>query len=127
MNEDDLKQIFVNYLKKNNFCFRTEVGMLECRIDVVGKKKRKLYAYELKIEHWKKAIQQAILYQLFADYSCIVMYKENLHRLRIKKCQDLGLGVFSLDSKGHLSCILQPKKSTIINPSLYKRLTKKFE
>ena len=127
MKEEDLKNYFVDYLEKKNISYRTEVGILECRIDVVGRKRQKLYAYELKIYQWKKAIQQAILYQLFVDYSYIVLFKENLHRLKIKKCKELGLGVFSLDSQGKLTRIVLPKKSVIINPSLYKQLTLKFE
>jgi len=127
MKERDLTQLFLKYLKKNKYVFDSEVQFLERRIDIVGKKRQRTIAFELKIENWKKAFQQALSTKICTDYSYIVLFEKFLHRVNIDIFKREGLGVFSIDEKGKVTKKLEAKQSTLIHPSIYNQIAKKLE
>jgi hypothetical protein len=57
-----------DFLKNQDYKVYHEIKIGFCRADLVGFKKNKTVAVELKLTDWKKAIVQAKNYQLGADY-----------------------------------------------------------
>ena len=57
-----------DYLKNQGYKVYHEIQIGFCRADLVGFKKNRTVAVELKLSDWKKAIVQAKNYQFGADY-----------------------------------------------------------
>ncbi len=70
---------------------------------------------ELKLIKWKKALQQALIYQLCSDYVYIAMPKTKINKKILQELQPFGVGVIAVDSSGHCRITLKPSKSKVIN------------
>ena len=127
MNENSLKELFLSYIAKKGYQCNTEVKILERRIDIVGKKRKKTTAFELKISDWKKAIQQAMTTKLCVDYSYVVFSSDFEHRLDYSDFSERGIGLFLVSDKGEIKKAIEPKRSKLINPSLYRYIINKLD
>lgn len=63
--------------------------------------KTNIWAFELKLSNWKRAIFQALQYKAFANYSVVVfpIAKEKLLRENIDLFQNLNIGVLLFDAE----------------------------
>ena len=101
--ESRLKKPVIAFLKQLG-CedTRTELSFIDRGIDIFGLKQLptvQTYAVELKISNWQKALRQAAIYQLCADYCYVAMPKQNVHRLELECFRDAGVGVLGVDLK----------------------------
>ncbi len=117
--EAELVEIVKEYFLKNNFKINTEVQMYSKRIDVVciDLVTQEVYAIEVKLKNWKRAIQQALTYRLCADYSYIAIPGEIYHNIDMKHISQHGIGVIAI-TQGEVNIRKPALKSTIINENL---------
>lgn len=79
---------------------RTELPFVDRGIDIFALKSLptvRSYAVELKIDDWQKALRQAAIYQLCADYCYVAMPKEKVHKLQLEGFREAGVGVLCVD------------------------------
>jgi hypothetical protein len=111
------------YLKKNGYSYKNEVNFLERRIDVVGIKNKKITAIEVKVNNWKKALQQAITYKLCSHYVYVAFWHKYLPK-NLSHFENYGIGVMSVNDS--VEIINKPKKSEIIHKSLLNDIFKQI-
>ena len=94
--------------------FRTEVAFGKKRIDLAGlSDDRRLYAVELKVSDWRRAVWQASIYQLCANYAFIAINADYLHRVDQAHLEGLGIGLISVtDSVAQL--VLAAQESALL-------------
>ncbi len=91
-----------DFLKKQKYRVFREIKIGFCIADLVGFKKEKTVAVELKLNNWKKAIVQAKNYQLGADNVYLAFPLQKSYNV-IKKAQDTlkkeGIGLLVIEEK----------------------------
>ncbi len=104
-----------NFLKLNGFHVKREIRIGYCRADIVGFKKNIVLSVELKLNNWKRAIVQAMNYQLGSDYVYIGSPLQKIHNIIRKyelKLLKEGIGLLSINEKTkNVSIIIKAKKS----------------
>lgn len=75
-----------------------EVGFYDLRVDLYGySPARKLtVAVELKLSRWRRALVQALQYQLCADITYIALPASTASRIDIGQLSDQGIGLLSV-------------------------------
>jgi hypothetical protein len=68
----------------------------------------KTIAVELKLRKWQKALQQAALYQLCADYAYVAMPLEVAKTLEASAFREAGIGILAVDTNAKSVQILLP-------------------
>ena len=79
---------------------------------------RTIWAFELKLEDWKRALFQAMQYRAFANYSVTVfpMEKENLLKANLPMFVGLDIGVLLFDRENQKAkWLFRPKKQAPIS------------
>lgn len=79
---------------------------------------RTIWAFELKLEDWKRALFQAMQYRAFANYAVTVfpMEKENLLKANLHMFVGLDIGVLLFDrGKQRAKWLFRPKKQAPIS------------
>ena len=99
------------------YCRRdTEVQFYDHRIDLYGYSPSTdcSVAVELKLRNWRRAIQQALVYQLCSDYVFIAVPEATAQRIDVEILQEYGIGLLSIADN---RCIeeLPAVASTVIN------------
>jgi hypothetical protein len=80
--------------------------------------KDSIWAFELKLSNWKRALFQALQYKAFANYVAVVLpyERENILRKNLSTFITLNVGVLLFDPKGQKSKWLRrPKKEVSIS------------
>jgi hypothetical protein len=116
--ESDLKAPILEFLRDRNFKLQqTEVSFYEYRMDVYGYSKQDdlTIAIELKLFKWKRALEQAIIYQLCSDLSYIAMPKSQIHRVDLTNLKTYGIGLISVETNKCYE-ILKATPSVVLRP-----------
>ncbi len=118
--EAELVEIVKEYFLKNNFKINTEIQMYSKRIDLVciDKVTQEVYAIEVKLKNWKRAIQQALTYRLCADYSFVAIPGEIYQNIDMKFISQYGIGIITITQEGKVNIKKPALKSTIIDKNL---------
>ncbi len=76
-----------------------------------------LWAFEVKLNNWKRAFYQAVHYRGCAHYVAIVMPFENLTSLpeKVKTLKQMNIGLISINQKGKVEVLHKPKKGKPIS------------
>ena len=72
-----------------------------------------LWAFEVKVDHWKRALYQTLQYQAFAHYVMVAISKQYAHRVdpHIDLFKTLGVGIMAVDHQGNtIHPILRPRR-----------------
>lgn len=115
--EEQLCEPIKKFLKKKKFYqLYPEIDFYKHRIDILGYSKitGETVAVELKLKKWKKALQQALVYQLCSDYVYIAMPKASLHQSAISKIESFGIGIVAIHSSKRCETISKPSKSHLV-------------
>lgn len=106
-----------NFLINGKLECHREVPMYSRRIDVVGISKdySNITAVEMKVRDWKKALRQANLYRLCADYVYVAMYYKHIPR-DLESFRSKGIGVFEVN--GDVKLVEKAMPSDIIHNSI---------
>lgn len=70
----------------------------------------KATAVELKVENWRRALWQAITYQLVFPLSYVAIWHRNLHRVDQDLVRQAGIGLISA-TKSKARIVIQAKRS----------------
>lgn len=100
-----------------------EVAFYRKRVDVVFLENNKITAVELKVSDWKKAIKQASINQLFADYSFVGMpYSfKSLLNIEVRKFfTNRGVGLILIGK--NIETVIEAKHSSHLYPNDRKRV-----
>ncbi len=115
--ESSLLEPIANYIRRKGFRLQaSELPFYERSVDVYGfsKTKNKTIAIELKLHKWKKAIEQAILYQLCADEAYIAMPKKFVGRVNLDLLTKYGVGLISVSEAGRCRKMVEAKQSSVL-------------
>lgn len=80
--------------------------------------KNNIWAFELKLSNWKRALFQALQYKAFANYSIVVFpfEKEKVLRENLQAFAEFNIGVLLYDAKtGHSKWLKHPRKEKSIS------------
>lgn len=104
-----------DYFKNQGYKLMYEIKIGFCRADIVGFKKNRVVAIELKLRDWKKAIVQLKNYQLGSDYVYLAVPLNKSYNI-IKKAEHIirkeGIGLLVVNEKNsNVKEIVHPKKS----------------
>jgi len=72
-----------------------------------------LWAFELKISNWRRALFQACQYQAFAQAALVVLSELGLRRVEhhLDRFKTLGVGLLAFNGDGHdLQVVLRPQQ-----------------
>lgn len=94
-----------------------EVPFYDHRIDLYGYSPSSdcSIAVELKLRNWKRALQQALVYQLCSDYVYIAVPQSTAQRVDVEVLREHGIGLLSITDT---NCIvaLPAFPSPVVNP-----------
>lgn len=108
------------YFKNKGYQTSNEVSVIGKKIDLVAFNKRNSIAVELKVKDWNRALRQATIHQLVADYVYVAIWHEFIHRVNIEKFKQLGVGL--LEVNDFVIETLKAKKSEIKEKNIEEKL-----
>jgi hypothetical protein len=91
-----------------------ELRFFDRGIDIYGVKRtrtKRTFAVELKLVKWQRAIQQAAVYQLCADYSFIALPIQSALNVDLAQFKNCGVGVLTVRQDGSVGCLLNATRS----------------
>jgi hypothetical protein len=97
----------------------SELRFFDRGIDVYGirnSKPRKAYAVELKLTDWKRALQQAAVYQLCSDFSYVALPIRSLPNIDLNPFKECGVGLLIVRSDCSVGVVLEAQKSVEARP-----------
>ncbi len=113
--EMDMLPCVTKFLRNRSYRFQsTEVPFYEYRIDVMAysKTENACVAVEMKLLKWRRALQQALIYQLCSEYSFVALPKKTIERVDLDLLKECGVGVIAVYPSGTCREFLSPRKST---------------
>jgi hypothetical protein len=102
---------------------RSELRFFDRGIDLYALAQQPEYSYavELKVVDWQKALRQAAIYQLCADYCYVAMPTEYITKVNLEGFHCAGVGLLSVHlSTNTVTEVLAPKASAVKH-SFYSR------
>jgi hypothetical protein len=115
--ESSLLKPVEGYIKRKGFCVHgTELPFYQRSVDIYGfsRIKNKTIAIELKLHKWKKAFQQALIYQLCADESYIAMPQKYTSRVNFDLLLEHGIGLISVSEIGRCCKLIEARQSLVV-------------
>jgi hypothetical protein len=113
--ESQLLEPVARFAKRQGFRLQgMELPFYEYRIDLYGFSRRNnvTVAIELKLIEWRKALLQAMLYQLCADLVYIAMPEDAAKRTDHQELSRNGVGLIAVRNSGICSCLLPADRHT---------------
>lgn len=100
--EADMVDMIRSFLEKQEFRVATEVPMLSKKIDIVCIDPGKLHiiAIEVKMQEWRRGLQQAITYRICSDFVYLAIHRTFSHRVDKKLLQEMSVGLMVVDRNG---------------------------
>ena len=108
--ESQLLKPVAKFAQQQGFSLQeNELPFYEYRIDLYGFSAHKdsTIAVELKLTDWRRALEQALLYQLCSDYVYIAMPERSTGKVDTEELRNQGIGLISVLESGDCSCLLQ--------------------
>jgi hypothetical protein len=122
--ESQLLKPVALYARREGFRLQMEeLPFYEYRIDLYGfsRSKNSTIAIELKLHDWRRALEQAMLYQLCADLVYIALPLGPAKRVDLDELRERGVGLFAVTDTGMCSCVL-PAAQHVELREFYRRL-----
>jgi hypothetical protein len=107
--ESQLLKPVARFAQQQGFCLQEhELPFYEYRIDLYGFSAHSdsTIAVELKLTDWRRALEQALLYQLCSDYVYIAMPERSAGKVDTAELRSQGIGLISVLESGECSCLL---------------------
>src|SRR6266700_4167207 len=101
--EKQLLKPVAKFAQEQGFCLQEhELPFYEYRIDLYGFSalRNSTVAFELKLANWRRALEQALLYQLCSDYVYIAMPERSAGKVDISQLRTQGIGLVSVRESG---------------------------
>jgi hypothetical protein len=110
--ESQLLEPVARFAKRKGFYLQSaELPFYEYRIDLYGfsHKRDATIAVELKLNDWRRALEQTMLYQLCADLVYIAMPERSAMRVDKAELESNGIGLIAVRDSGNCACVLLAK------------------
>ena len=107
------------YKRRKTFALQTEeLPFYEYRIDLFGfsQKLETTVAVELKLHRWRRAIEQALIYQLCADFVFIALPAPTSAKVDLSMLKEHGVGLISVFESGRCRRVLEALPSPVLRP-----------
>ena len=117
--ETSLLQPVLRHLRGRRFTrVLTEVPFYDYRIDVFGFSGSEdlTVGVELKLDKWRRAFEQALVYQLCVDLSLVALPNATALRADLDLFAGSGIGVISVSDSGRCRLIVPPIQSSVVRP-----------
>lgn len=105
------------YGQRLRFCWQdTEVQFYDYRIDLFAFSESRglAVAVELKLHRWRRAIEQALIYQLCADRVFIGLPETTARRVDQEMLQRYGIGMIAISARGRCRQVVCSQQSTVV-------------
>ncbi len=105
------------YVRRKSFYKQTrELQFYEFRIDLYGfsRVRNLTVAIELKLHNWRRAIEQALLYQLCSDLVFIAVPERTIARIDDVLLREHGIGLLAVEGVSRCRQILAPSLSHVV-------------
>ena len=123
--EEDLRDPVKTYFKNKNYSVFDEARLFSRGIDIIAKRRNNIVAIELKVQKWKRAIQQAYMALRVSNYAFVALPEakwERIDRTIFHEAYNYGIGLLSVN--GDVRQIMRPAPSNNIQPKLRRRFLK---
>ena len=103
LREQDLLLPVAGYVKRKGYSLQTvELRFYDYRIDLYGfsMRTRRTVAVELKIKKWRRALEQALIYQLCSDFVFIALPLSVASRVDVVELRANGIGLIGVCGSG---------------------------
>jgi hypothetical protein len=120
--EETLRQPVWDYFNDKNFSVFNEPRLFSRGIDIIAKRRNVVIAVELKVQRWRRALQQAYMDLRVSNYAFVALPESKWERINRKIYLDAynyGIGLLSVN--GDVSQIMRPAPSKRIQPKLRRR------
>lgn len=120
--EEELREPVRVYFKNRNYSVFDEAKLFSRGIDVIAKRRNNIVAVELKVQKWRRAIQQAYMDLRVSNYAFVAlpeMTYERIDREIFHEAHNYGIGLLSVN--GDVKQIMRPAPSNNIQPKLRRR------
>lgn len=98
--------------------YTLELPFYEHRIDLYAysAELNRTVAVELKLRRWRRALEQALLYQLCSDYTFIAVPESTARRIDLEELRRHGIGLLSVSGPRCMEQ-LPAAPSLVVNPN----------
>lgn len=120
--EEDLREPVRYYFKNKNYSVFDEAKLFSRGIDVIAKRRNSIIAVELKVQKWRRAIQQAYMDLRVSNYAFVALPEtkwERVDRKIFREAYNCGIGLLSVN--GDVRQIMPPAPRNMIQPKLRRR------
>jgi hypothetical protein len=96
---------------------QNEMQFYDYRLDIYGYSKRvnATYAVELKLKRWKRAFEQALIYQLCADFVYIALPSAGASLVDLPLLEAHGIGLIAVQTERRCVKVLASKQSDSVS------------
>jgi len=118
--EAELAEPVARYFYRKGYRWQaTELQFYEYSIDIYGFSKiaNLTVSVELKIENWRRAFEQSLVYQLCSDLVLMALPKETVHLVDQDLLKAKGIGLLSVGSNNRCQIIVEPRPSKVTSHS----------
>ena len=115
--EASLLEPVAAYFKRKSFRLQAhEMRFYDYRVDLYGfsRSEARTIAVELKMYKWRRAFEQAIVYQLCADLVYIAMPLRSAGRVDIDLLSAHGIGLLAVGETGRCRQVLGAQQSAVV-------------
>lgn len=123
--EEELREPVRVYFKTKNYSVFDEAKLFSRGIDVIARQRNNVVAVELKVQKWRRAIQQAYMDLRVSNCAFVALPEmkwERIDRKIFHEAYIYGIGLLSVN--GNVKQIMRPVPSNIIQPKLRQRFLK---
>jgi len=111
--EAEMREPVTVWLRGEGFDVCDELPFLRWRADLVGVRAGRVAAIELKLDHWRSALRQAVAYQVAADWSWVALPLRAAGRAYRERWrfEAEGVGLLAVDDTGGVRVPLPARRS----------------
>ena len=113
--ESALVSPVLTYMRRLGYRFQAEeLGFYDYRIDIYAysRSKNATVAIELKLHKWRRAVHQALIYQLCSDFVFIAMPVSAIRSIDQTLLEEHGIGLLAIDGLVRCRRILEARRSS---------------
>lgn len=115
--ESSLLKPVASYLRDKSFCQQmSQLRFYEYSIDLYAFSENKALtvAVELKVDKWRRALEQALIYQLCSDWVFIAMPRTSISRVDGALLDKHGIGLIAVDETGDCEELRSSSLSSVL-------------
>lgn len=113
--EEELRDSVSSYAKRKGFTHQyRELPFYDYRIDIYGlsRPRGETIAIELKLKDWRRALYQAMIYQLCSDFVFIALPETKAQKIDHAELAKHGVGLIVVGEHGRCRTSLEATRST---------------